>query len=37
MMWAFGQEKDPEKVKKIMAMNIANEISDKRNLEAAVE
>jgi len=30
MMWAFGQEKDPENVKKIMNMNIANEISDRR-------
>jgi glutamyl-tRNA(Gln) amidotransferase subunit D len=37
MMWAFGQEKDPEKVRKIMVMNIANEISDRRNLEAAVD
>ena len=37
MMWAFGQEKDPEKVRKIMIKNIANEISDRRTLEAAVE
>jgi glutamyl-tRNA(Gln) amidotransferase subunit D len=37
MMWAFGQEKDPEKVKKIMIKSIANEISDRRTLEAAVE
>ncbi len=37
MMWAFGQEKDPEKVRKIMVMNIANEISDRRTLEAAVD
>jgi glutamyl-tRNA(Gln) amidotransferase subunit D len=37
MMWAFGQEKDPEKVKKLMLTNIANEFSDKRSLEQAVE
>lgn len=37
MMWAFGQEKDPEKVSKIMVTNMANEISDRRTLEAAVE
>jgi len=37
MMWAFGQEKDPENVKKIMIKSIANEISDRRTLEAAVE
>jgi glutamyl-tRNA(Gln) amidotransferase subunit D len=33
MMWAFGQEKDPEKVKTIMTTNMANEISDRRVLE----
>jgi glutamyl-tRNA(Gln) amidotransferase subunit D len=37
MMWAFGQEKDPEKVSKLMLTNIANELSDRRSLEAAVE
>lgn len=37
MMWAFGQEKDPEKVSKLMVTNIANELSDRRSLEAAVE
>ena len=37
MMWAFGQEKDPEKVSKLMVANIANELSDRRSLEAAVE
>jgi glutamyl-tRNA(Gln) amidotransferase subunit D len=33
MMWAFGQEKDPDKVKKIMLTNVANEFSDRRELE----
>jgi glutamyl-tRNA(Gln) amidotransferase subunit D len=37
MMWAFGQEKDPDQVRKIMATNIANEISDRRILEAVEE
>jgi glutamyl-tRNA(Gln) amidotransferase subunit D len=37
MMWAFGQEKNPEKVSQIMLTNIANEISDRRTLEAPVE
>jgi len=37
MMWAFGQEKDPEKVSKLMLTNIANELSDRRSLEATVE
>jgi len=37
MMWAFGQEKDPEKVKKLMLTNIANEFSDRRSLEEAVQ
>ena len=37
MMWAFGQEKDPDKVSKLMVTNIANELSDRRLLEAAVE
>ena len=37
MMWAFGQEKDPEKVSKLMVTNIANELSDRRWLGAAVE
>ncbi len=34
MMWAFGHEKDPEAVKKIMITNVANELSEKRPLEA---
>jgi len=34
MMWAFGHERDPEKVKMIMSTNIANELSDRRELEA---
>jgi glutamyl-tRNA(Gln) amidotransferase subunit D len=34
MMWAFGQERDPEKVKKIMLTNIAHEFSERRVLEA---
>jgi len=33
MMWAFGREKDPEKVKKLMVTDIANELSDRRELE----
>jgi L-asparaginase/Glu-tRNA(Gln) amidotransferase subunit D len=37
MMWAFGQEKDPEKVKKIMLTNLANEFSERRALEALEE
>ncbi len=37
MMWAFGQEKNPEKVKEIMSTNMANEISNRRTLEAAEE
>jgi glutamyl-tRNA(Gln) amidotransferase subunit D len=32
MMWAFGQEKDPEKVKKIMTTDIANELNGRRAL-----
>jgi glutamyl-tRNA(Gln) amidotransferase subunit D len=35
MMWAFGQERNPEKVKEIMLTNLANESSEKRILEAA--
>jgi glutamyl-tRNA(Gln) amidotransferase subunit D len=34
MMWAFGQEKSPEKVKEIMMTNVADEFSDRRNLES---
>ncbi len=34
MMWAFGQEEDPGKVKQILLTNIANEFSDRRILEA---
>lgn len=37
MMWAFGQEKDPEKVKKIMVTNVANEFSKRRTIEALEE
>ncbi len=37
MMWAFGQEKSPEKVKEIMLTNIASEFSDRRILEATSE
>ena len=33
MMWGFGQEKDPEKVKTIMATNLASELSERRTLE----
>jgi glutamyl-tRNA(Gln) amidotransferase subunit D len=32
MMWAFGYEKDPEKVKQIMLTNVANELSERREL-----
>lgn len=37
MMWAFGQEKNPENVKKIMTTNLANELSDRRELEVPME
>ena len=37
MMWAFGQQKNPENVKKIMTTNLADELSDRRELEAQVE
>ncbi len=37
MMWAFGQEKNPEEVKKIMITNVAGEFSSRRILEAAEE
>ena len=37
MMWAFGQEKDPEKVKGIMVTNIADEFSERRVVEAFEE
>ena len=37
MMWAFGQEKDPEKVKQIMLTNIAHELNDRRSLEAIMK
>ena len=37
MMWAFGQEKDPEEVKKLMISNIANELSERRTAEGAME
>jgi len=35
MMWALGHEKDPEKVKKVMTTNIANELSERREVEEA--
>jgi glutamyl-tRNA(Gln) amidotransferase subunit D len=35
MMWAFGQERDPEGVKKIMLTNVANEFSERRVEEEA--
>jgi len=37
MMWAFGQEKDPAKVKETISRNIANESSDRRLVEATEE
>ena len=37
MMWAFGQEKDAEKVKKIMLTNLANELNQRRTLEALMK
>ena len=37
MMWAFGQEKDLEKVKQLMLTNVAYEFSDRRIVEEAVE
>jgi len=37
MMWAFGHEKDPEKVKKIMLTNLSNEYSDRRELEELIQ
>jgi glutamyl-tRNA(Gln) amidotransferase subunit D len=37
MMWAFGQEKDAEEVKKLMISNIANELSERRTAEGAME
>jgi glutamyl-tRNA(Gln) amidotransferase subunit D len=37
LMWALGHEKGPEEVKKIMLTNIANELSDRRELEEVVE
>jgi glutamyl-tRNA(Gln) amidotransferase subunit D len=37
MMWAFGHEKDPEKVKEIMSTNIAYELSDRRELEELIQ
>jgi glutamyl-tRNA(Gln) amidotransferase subunit D len=36
MMWALGREKDAEKVKSIMLTNVANELSDRRELEEPV-
>jgi len=37
LMWAFGHEKDPERVKKIMLTNIANEFSERRELEEIIQ
>jgi glutamyl-tRNA(Gln) amidotransferase subunit D len=37
MMWAFGHEKDPESVKKIMLTNVANEYSNRRELEELIQ
>jgi len=37
MMWAFGHEKDPEKVKRIMTTNVANELSERRELEELIQ
>ncbi|HYB83894.1 MAG TPA: Glu-tRNA(Gln) amidotransferase subunit GatD, partial [archaeon] len=37
MMWAFGHESNPEVVKKIMLTNIANEFSDRRELEELIQ
>ena len=37
MMWAFGQERDPEKVRQPMTTNIANELGDRRALEEIEE
>jgi len=36
MMWALGQEADPEKVKSLMLTDIANEFSERRVLEEAM-
>jgi len=36
MMWAFGHEKDSESVKKIMLTNVANEFSNRRELEEVI-
>jgi glutamyl-tRNA(Gln) amidotransferase subunit D len=37
MMWAFGHEKDPERVRKIMLTNIAGELSDRRELGELIQ
>ena len=37
LMWAFGHEKDPETVKKIMLTNITNEFSERRELEELIQ
>ena len=37
MMWAFGREKDSENVRRLMATNIASELSDRRVLEEVEE
>ena len=37
LMWAFGHEKNAENVKKIMLTNVANEFSDRRELEDLIQ
>ena len=37
LMWALGHQKDPEEVKKIMLSNIANEFSERRELEELIQ
>jgi len=37
MMWAFGQDNSPEKVKEVMVTNVAREFSERRFLEEIPE
>jgi glutamyl-tRNA(Gln) amidotransferase subunit D len=37
MMWAFGQRRDPGKVKELMVTTLANDFSKRRVLEAIEE
>jgi len=37
MMWAFGHKNEPEEVRKIMLTNVANEFSDRRELEELIQ